>query len=77
MAKPEPDLSHAWARINAKLGRNPDIIETQRAGAGKPISSPLASFGDVRGNVINIGSISKADLAQLLAARTGGSEDAP
>lgn len=72
MAKQEPDLSNSWARINSKLGKNRDILETQAA--VKP--SPLASFGNVLGNVINIGSISKADLAHLLAARSAGGEDA-
>lgn len=74
MAKQQPDLSSVWARIGERVAASSsDIQETRHA--AKPAA--LASFGDVRGNVINIGSISKADLEQLLAARNGVPDEKP
>lgn len=73
MAKQQPDLSSVWARIGERVSASSDIQETRHA--AKPAA--LASFGDVRGNVINIGSISKADLEQLLAARNGVPDERP
>ena len=66
MSNKEPDFSNAWRRINARLGRSADIEETRAA--AKPAA--FATFGDVRGNVINVGAISRAELAQLLSERT-------
>lgn len=72
MAKQQPDLSSVWARIGERVAASSsDIQETRHA--AKPAA--LASFGDVRGNVINIHSINRSELDHLLD-RVTGSRDA-
>lgn len=71
MASKQPDFSDVWKSVASK-----DLAETlaaQRA-ASAPGAAITSSIGAVGGNVINIGSISRAELAQLLQARNSQPE---
>jgi hypothetical protein len=66
MASKQPDFSDVWKNVASK-----DLAETLAAQRAKssPAAAITSSIGAVGGNVINIGSISRAELVQLLRAQ--------